>query len=124
MTPGAAAVQIEQAVLAEVRRVKSGVNMRLPRAANALRNGELTVLSGNPSPSPPGSPPGRVSGFLRIAWTMYHAEGDAPKFGITSAAPYAGYLEDGTKKMDARPFVDRIQQTALPEIRSIFEEVG
>lgn len=124
MTPGEAAVQIEQAVLAEVRMVKSGVNMRLPRAANALRNGELTVLSGNASPSPPGSPPGRVSGFLRTAWTTYYADGEAAKFGIASAAPYSGYLEEGTSKMAARPFVDRIQQTALPEIRSIFEEVG
>lgn len=124
MTPGAAAEQIEQEVLAEVRRVKSGVNMRLSRAANALRNGELTVLSGNPSPSPPGSPPGRVSGFLRIAWTTHHHEGDAAMFGIVSAAPYSGYLEEGTSRMAARPYVDRIQQAALPEIHSIFEEVG
>jgi len=124
VTPGAAAVQIEQAVLAEVRRVKSGVNMRLPRAANALRNGELTVLSGNVSPSPPGSPPGRVSGTLRTEWTTHHHEGDVAMFGIASAAPYSGYLEEGTSRMAARPFVDRIQQTALPEICSIFEEVG
>lgn len=130
MTPGEAAVQIEQIVSAEVRKVKTGVNMRLPRAANALRNGELTVLSGNPSPSPPGSPPGRVSGILRNTWKTHWAEGDTAKFGITSGAPYAGYLEkgthnkDGTVRMEARPFVDKIQQTALPEIRSIFEEVG
>lgn len=123
MTLGAAG-QIEQAVRRQVQKVKNDVNSRLPRAANALRNGELTVLSGNASPSPPGSPPGRVSGFLRTAWTMYYAEGDAPKFGIISAAPYAGYLEEGTRKMAARPFVDEIQQSALPEIRSIFEEVG
>lgn len=123
MTPGEAAGQIEYAVRQQVRQVKTGVDARLPRAANALRNAELTVLSGNPSPAPPGSPPGRRSGFLRTAWTMYTHAGDAAMFGILSAAPYAGYLEEGTSKMAARPFADRIRQTALPEVCSIFEEV-
>ncbi len=43
---------------------------------------------------------------------------------ITSWMYYAGYLEDGTRKMAARPFVEKIQQAALPEVASIFSEIG
>ena len=35
---------------------------------------------------------------------------------------YAEYLENGTKKMAARPFVDRIAQKSLPEITAIYSE--
>lgn len=37
-----------------------------------------------------------------------------------SKAPYAGYLEDGTIKMAARPFVDPILDDVEPEVDSIF----
>mgnify|MGYP006987796032 CR=1 FL=1 len=35
---------------------------------------------------------------------------------------YAGYLENGTKKMTARPFVDKIKEKATPEIEKIYKE--
>ena len=35
---------------------------------------------------------------------------------------YAGYLENGTKKMAARPFVDKIKEKATPEIEKIYKE--
>lgn len=96
-------------------------NSKLLRAANALRNAELEVLRGNPSPSPPGSSPGTVSGTLMRSWVPYHTEGgETGVFGILCAASYAGYLENGTRRMKARPFVDRIQQKALPKIMAIF----
>lgn len=88
------------------------------RASNALRNAALSVLA-NPSPSPPGSPPGVRSGHLKNNW---HMSGGA--VCITSGMGYAGYLEHGTRKMAARPFVDKIQQTALPNIMAIFAEIG
>ncbi|MED9967017.1 MAG: hypothetical protein UFJ18_09525 [Blautia sp.] len=43
---------------------------------------------------------------------------------------YSGYLEDGTHNKDgsvrmaARPFVDKITDTAMPEIERIFGELG
>lgn len=124
MSPGEAAKALQEEIRVKKELVQNQMNARLPRGANALRNAELTVLSGNSSPSPPGSPPGRRSGFLRTAWTMYHLAGQSGKFGIISGAHYAGYLEHGTSKMAARPFAQRIQQAALPEIISIFSEIG
>ena len=32
------------------------------------------------------------------------------------------YLENGTKKMAARPFVDKIKEKATPEIEKIYKE--
>ena len=71
------------------------------------------------SPSAPGSPPGVRSGHLKNNW---HMSGGA--VCITSGMGYAGYLEHGTRKMAARPFVDKIQQTALPNVMAIFAEIG
>lgn len=103
-------------------------NSKLMRGANALRNAELEVLSGNPAPAPVGSPPGTRSGTLMRSWSTYcTVGGETGMFGILCAASYAGYLEtgthneDGSQRMGARPYVDRIQQKALPKIMAIFE---
>ena len=120
MSPEAAAVVIVQVVKDQVTKTRTQVTARLPRAANALRNEELNVLA-NPSPSAPGSPPGVRSGDLRRNWTMFYG-GDT--FGIEAGMGYAGYLEGGTSKMAARPFVQKIQDQAMPQIRSIFQEIG
>ena len=41
---------------------------------------------------------------------------------LESQEKYAGYLENGTKKMAARPFVDKIKEKATPEIEKIYKE--
>ena len=120
MSPGAAAGVLPQVVKMEVQRVKTEVDNRLIRGANALRNSALKVLA-NPSPSAPGSPPGVRSGDLRRNWTMF---GGGNIFGITSGMNYSGYLEHGTSKMAARPYVDKIKENAMPEVRRIFGEIG
>lgn len=97
-------------------------NSRLFRAAVALRNAEIEVLRGNPTPSAPGGLPGLRSGKLMANWSTYHsAGGENGIFGIVSAMNYAGYLENGTKKMASRPFVNEIQKKALPKVMAIFE---
>lgn len=125
MTPAEAAQELVHVVSEEKLELADKMLARLPRAANELRNAELAVLSGNASPSPPGSPPGRRSGVLRDTWTIV-ANGYAT-FGvakIVSGAYYSGFLENGTSKMAARPYVDKIQQKALPKIMSIMQEIG
>lgn len=125
MTPAEAAKAVQIEIKGNVQSVRENARARLPRAANALRNAELTVLSGNPSPSPPGSPPGRRSGHLRNRWSLISkGSGDDMVFGIKSGVYYSSYLEYGTRKMAARPFVDKIIETAKPEIDRIFSSIG
>lgn len=125
MTPGEAIRATSLRIQNTVRFTGTKARTRLPRAANALRNAELDVLHGRQSPSPPGSPPGRRSGHLRIRWLPQCSGGGSEmKFGIWSGVSYSTYLEYGTSKMAARPFVDKIVETAVPDIRSIFEELG
>lgn len=120
-----AAGALTEAVEQEKRNIINQANARLPRAANALMNAERDVLSGNSSPSPPGTPPGSRTGNLARNWTPACQGGGAFMLvRITSWMYYAGYLEDGTRKMAARPFVEKIQQAALPEVASIFSEIG
>lgn len=120
MSPGEAAGYMPTAVQLEVDYVKSEIQKRTARAANELRNTELIVLQG-PSPSAPGGTPGVRSGNLRRNWKMFSG---ADVFGIESGMGYAGYLEHGTRKMAARPFVDKIQTQAMPKIIAIFQEIG
>ena len=125
MSPYEAASALRQAVKFQKEDTVRQRNAKFARAANALRNAELETLRGNPSPSAPGALPGTVTGNLMRSWSMYYsAGGDTGVFGISCGAHYAGYLEHGTSKMAARPFVERIQQAALPEITSIFSEIG
>lgn len=121
MSPEAAAAAIRMRVEEfEMIDLRYGISSRTPRAANELRNSSLRVLRG-PSPSAPGNPPGVRTGHLRQSGVSYSS---MQVFGLTIEASYAGYLEGGTRKMAARPFVNKIQQDALPRIRSIFQELG
>ena len=124
MTPAEAAIVVEEEINNRVNKTKGQVGARLSRGSNQLRNAALTVLA-NPSPSSPGSPPGVQSGHLRLRWRMrsYGSNGSGV-MAIESGVTYAGYLEHGTRKMAARSFVDKIQQTALPNIMAIFAEIG
>ena len=120
MTPAAAAAALPGETAKKVEEVKQKISQRTPRAANVLRTHALAALS-NPSPSAPGNPPGVRTGLLRASWSPFSG---SDIFGISSGAHYAGYLEYGTRKMAARPFVDRIVDRAMPKIHSIFAEIG
>lgn len=123
MTPYEAAAVLRREVKFKKEDTIRKRNSKLFRAANALRNAEIEVLRGNPSPSKPGQLPGTVSGTLMRSWIPYHTEGgETGIFGILCAASYAGYLENGTRKMAARPYVNKIQEKALPKVMAIFAE--
>lgn len=79
--------------------------------------------------SAPGEPPARRTGNLRMHWNgQVKSEGSTAGGGVQiiaeleSQEKYAGYLENGTKKMAARPFVDKIKEKATPEIEKIYKE--
>lgn len=124
MTPAQAAEALKIEIHAERERVEQQVVNRYPRASNALRNAALSVLA-NPSPSAPGNPPGVRTGNLRRNWSMYYSGGgNGGTFGIQSGMGYSGYLEHGTRKMAARPYVEKVKQEAMPNIVAIFAEIG
>lgn len=120
-----------------VEKVKSQVNSRVPRAENALRNAALETLRGQGrgriykksgggtyQASAPGDVPARRSGILGESWipASQVGSGESITVALQNGAPYAGYLQDGTSKMAARPFKEKIEQAALPEIISIYSE--
>lgn len=120
MSPGEAAAVLPVYVSKVTDEVRQQIAQRTPRAANALRNSAINVLN-NPSPSAPGNPPGVRSHSLQQNWLPRPTASSAV---IESQVDYAGYLEHGTSKMAARPFVDKIQEHALPKVISIFQEIG
>lgn len=124
MSPEAAAVAIQEEVKNRVERTKQQVDSKMVQGANELRNAALTVLA-NPSPSSPGSPPGVRSGNLRTKWHIKNSGGGGNGvMAIQSSMHYAGYLEHGTSKMAARPYVEKVKEAAMPEILALFSELG
>lgn len=127
MTPGEAPEAIKKAVQESVRETNHKTMQKAFRVSNAMRNSVIEVLT-NPSPSPPGSPPGVRSGFLRRAWKTGVRNNGGSGGGVSivayadAKAHYAGYLQDGTQKMAARPFVDPILEDVQPEVDAIFAD--
>lgn len=100
-------------------------------ATNTLKNVELEVLSKGGSgkkykrlpnrSSAPGETPAPQSGNLRQDWNDETLiEGNRVTSRLKSNVKYAGWLEDGTKKMAKRPFVNPIKKKAEPEVVKIF----
>lgn len=135
-----------QAVRAAVKDCVLDINRQVisrgTRAVNEIRNAELEVLKGQRSgrtyrkphtkhatytASAPGEPPARRTGNLRLHWNGQVKSGNASSGGVaiiaelTAQEEYAEYLEKGSG-MAPRPFVDRIQEKALPGIKRIYGE--
>ena len=121
MSPGAAAAAFGQYVKLEVENIRTQTRGACLEGAKELRNAALKVLQG-PSPSAPGSTPGVRSGNLRRNWTMESSSENL--IAIRSGMIYSGYLEEGTSKMAARPYVDKIKETAEPKIVELFMRIG
>lgn len=140
---GSAGSAIRATVKDQVAKVNRQVVSRGVRAVNAMRNAELEVLKGQRSgrvyrkphgkatytASAPGEPPARRTGNLRMHWNgQVKTEGGTAGGGVQviaeleSQEKYANYLENGTSKMAARPFADKIKEKAIPEIERIYKE--
>ena len=121
-------VEVAKKVTAIGQEMKS----RATRGSRALKNAELQVLRGQRggrsykksfknssyTASAPGEPPAVRSGKLRSSFRP--VAGSSGGVAIETDTHYAGYLEHGTSKMAARPYVEKIKQKAEPEIKSIF----
>lgn len=140
---GSAGSAVRATVKEQVADINREVVSRGVRAVNALRNAELEVLKGQRSgkvyrkpytkhatyrASAPGEPPARRTGNLRMHWNGQVKSDNASSGGVAilaeleSQEPYAEALENGTPKIAPRPFVERIKEKAMPEIRKIYSE--
>lgn len=140
---GSAGRAIRATVKDQVADINRKAVSRGVRAVNAIRNAELEVLKGQRSgrvyrkpftkrarytASAPGEPPARRTGNLRMHWNGQVKSEGSSSGGVAIVAelesqePYAGYLENGTSKMAARPFVEKIKEKATPEIQRIYSE--
>jgi HK97 gp10 family phage protein len=75
----------------------------------------LNAVSGkNHVPSKPGEPPNEDTGTLRRGIVVTQV---APlRVRISSTAPYSAFLEFGTSKMAARPFMGPAARAKKPEV--------
>jgi len=139
-------VQTERAIRVKVSEMTENINRKVisrgTRAVNAIRSAELRILKGQRSgkvyrkpytkatytASAPGESPARRTGNLRLHWNGQVKADSVMDGGVTviaqleSQEAYAGALEYGTKKIAPRPFVEKIQKEAEPEIRKIYSE--
>ena len=139
---GSAGSAIRATVKDQVTNINRKVVSRGVRAVNAIRNAELEVLKGQRSgrvyrkphskatytASAPGEPPARRTGNLRMHWNGQVKSEKSSGGGVAiiaeleSQEPYAGILENGSSKMAARPFTEKIKEKAMPEIQRIYGE--
>lgn len=139
---GSAGSSIRATVKDQITNINRKVVSRGVRAVNAIRNAELEVLKGQRSgktyrkpyskatytASAPGEAPARRTGNLRMHWNGQVKSENASGGGgaivaeLESQESYAGYLDEGTAKMAARPFSEKIKEKALPEIEKIYKE--
>lgn len=143
VTPGSVIRKVADECTEEVSQKLVSKSVRI---VNVLRNNALKVLSGTRSgrqykkpgtirrvasnyyrASAPGEPPAVRTGMLREKWNPYvSVEGSGLNArilaGIESRMPYAEYLEHGTSRMAPRPYVERIKEKALPEVKRILSD--
>lgn len=136
-------VSFNQAHQQVLQAIERQAKSRTIRAANVIRKAANSVLSnaGGRSgklyrkphtsstyrASAPGEPPALRTGNLRSSWRPLPigemaVTGKIYTPGIHTDVPYAPMLEDGTPKMSARPYADKIKQEAWPEVKQIYEQ--
>jgi len=135
MSDGNAAAMIRLTVERITQTVEREVVSRAYRVSNVLRNSAIYTLRG-PSPSPPGSPPGVRGGVFRNSWqpgvriekggsglrAVSQIENPITVTGRSRTWVLGELLEEGTRKMAARPYQEKIKEHAKPEIERIYSE--
>src|SRR5690606_20859527 len=97
---------------------------RAIEASRQMRLAAIQVLRKR-GRSSPGQPPGRRTGQLARSWKpVQRVERRGKKYtvnpGITTDVFYARFLEEGTQKMDERPFIEAIKKQAWPMVERIY----
>ena len=98
-----------------------GTKKLLKEYGHRLKGGQLYRASA------PGEAPARRTGMLRLHWSgdvnaRNTSCGTEVIAVLESGEKYAAILENGTPKMEPRPFIDKIKEQAMPEIQKIYSE--
>ena len=145
---GALDNHFRSSVRGQVRDVQTIAQSCTVRASRELRSAALRVLSGRRSgrtyrvpytqanyrASAPGEAPAARTGTLMKSWNTFdrffgivdRGRSTVGRYssGIQTNVPYAELLENGTSRMAARPFRERIIRQASPRIGDIFRSAG
>ncbi len=143
---GNAAQIIGKTIAVTLKDAQKEVEQRTYRASNELRNASIRVLRGKRSgrvyrvpntkktykASAPGEPPARRTGIFRLSWgTHVHVEKKGVHFRAVAAIESkerAGgrllgeMLENGTGRMQPRPYKQKVIDEALPKIKEIYSK--
>lgn len=137
MSPAAGAAQLEIEVEKTVEEINAAAISRGDRALNVMRNCALTVLGhdGNGRvyknghvASAPGQPPAPDTGSLRRNWNQQkliggNGGGVRIHLRLRSQMFYAHWVNEGTRKMEPRPFTKPIEQKARPQVAALFSNL-
>lgn len=96
----------------------TGESRRRKRRTRAGPKGSTYTVY--PHPSEPGFPPHKRTGFL-IKNVIYETDRDTmtARVGVLANAIYGAYLELGTRKMAARPWLFETTRKLLPQLQAI-----
>lgn len=102
--------------------VRRATERNLERAAITLKNAVKEVIS-EPSnkgttPSAPGEPPHKDTGRLRAS-ISHEVDKDAMAARVGTNVVYGKFLEIGTRKMAARPYLRPTYERLKPELAKI-----
>lgn len=108
--------------LGEFLKTQRAVAQRNINDVEKLFLDEARKLVGQPGPTPsrPGQPPKRQSGRLQRGIV---AQKDLARLTLEfrSTAPHSGFLENGTRRMAARPFMKPTWQRLRPRVAAIMQ---
>lgn len=109
---------------------RSGKRYNVPgtgRVKYYKRTHTATITYRKYSASAPGEPPAVRTGTFRTSWQPVVKDlTDGVHLRLNTSQngrKYPGYLEKGTKKMKPRPYVERIQMMAEPQIRRTYQNI-
>lgn len=106
------------------KNIRKQIAEGVDRAASALQSDIKRTLSISPSPSSPGQPPGVDTGTLRRSVQIDRSRVDSDLLArVGTNVEYGRYLEYGTIKMAARPWLRPTLSKFKGKIASFFRGI-
>lgn len=118
----AAGVYTQNKIMEVLNVPNSGERRKRTRNTAVGKKGSSYTVYANPSR--PGEPPHKITGFLQGNVAIEEHPGELRvRVGIRDNAYYGIFLEEGTKNMDARPFLKFVITAYRPQIAAMADGV-